>query len=246
MNRIVSFVGAKNVRDLGGLATASGAVTKYGKVFRGDGLSRLTDSDLTALENLNLRSIIDLRDASEIERAPDRLPIEKPPQYYRLGFFPSGSHEMFESVNNGHLDAEGAFTLMRKNYGRFPFVHAAEFGAVMHQLIEPTTAPCLIHCTSGKDRTGLIAAFILLAVGVPEDAIVADYQMSDGERQPVDLFGANVKAGTMDMIMAAKAEYIRAAIEAIDTRSGSFDRYLSDSLGFSVRERIALEALMLN
>ena len=246
MQRIVQFEGAKNIRDLGGLPTSSGAFTQYGRVFRGDGLSRLTDTDLTVLANLNLGSIIDLSDAAEIERAPDRLPSVQPPQYFALGFFPSGSREMFESVNNGRLDAAGAFALMRKNYGRFPFEHAAEFRAVVHQLIEPATAPCLIHCTSGKDRTGLIAAIILLAVGVPVDAVVADYQMSDGERQPVDLFGPHIKAGTMDMIMAAKAEYILAAIEAIDSRSHSFDRYLSESLGFGVREREALEALMLN
>ena len=220
MERIVRFEGAKNIRDLGGLPTESGAFTRFGRVFRGDGLSRLTDSDLKVLANLNLASIIDLRDAAEIERAPDRLPAEKPPQYFVLGFFPSGSREMFEWVNNGQLDTDGAFALMRKNYGLLPFAHAAEFCTIMHQLIEPAAAPCLIHCTSGKDRTGLVAAFILLAVGVPVDAVVADYQMSDGERQPVDLFGPNIKAGTMDMIMAAKAEYILAAIEAVGTRSG--------------------------
>ena len=87
MKRVVHFEGAKNVRDLGGHPARSGAFTQYGRVFRGDGLSRLTDLDLTVLANLNSGWIIDLRDAAEIERAPDRLPVENPPKYSVLGFF---------------------------------------------------------------------------------------------------------------------------------------------------------------
>ena len=246
LERAVRFEGAKNVRDLGGLPTRSGALTQFGRVYRGDGLSRLTDADLTTLANLKLGSIIDLRHTDEIERAPDRLPPDNPPTHSILGFFPSGSRDMFERVNSGGLDAHGAFEIMCKNYSRFPFEHAPEFRVIMHLLLEPDVAPCLIHCTSGKDRTGIIAAFILLAIGVPLDAVVADYEMSGGDRPPVDLFARSASAGTMDMIMAAKAEYILAAVEGIETRSGSFDQYLSESLGFGTRERNALEALMLN
>lgn len=243
--RIVNIDGAKNIRDLGGLPSNFGEITRFERIYRGDALSRLTDLGLRSLAGLNLESVFDMRHEDEIKRAPDRLPLTTPPNYVRCGFFPSGSHEMFEKVNNGSIGPDDAFNIMKHNYARFPYDHAIEFAAIIQRLLTPTSMPCLIHCTSGKDRTGLISAFILLSVGVPLDAVVVDYEMTEGARQPVDLFDKQARPDTVDTIMSAKADYILSAFDSINATSGSFEKYLEEWLGIEVTKQEILKELLL-
>ena len=243
--RILRLHGARNVRDLGGLPTAGGATTRYGMVIRADGLSRLSDEDLARLSALNLRTIIDLRYDEERERAPDRIPADNPPGFYHRGFYPKGSDAIFHALNVRGVGAEEAAALMCANYARMPFDNTAEFRDVLHHIIAPGTAPHLVHCTSGKDRTGLVVAFLLLALEVPRSVVFDDYELSNGDWQPIDMFGAKATRAAIDAIMAAPAQYLAAALDAIEQRCGSFDEYLDQWLGFGRRERQALADLML-
>jgi protein-tyrosine phosphatase len=243
-DRVLRLEGARNVRDLGGLPTRSGARTRYGVVYRADGLSRLTDADLARLERLALRTIIDLRHADEQARAPDRMPLTNPPTLQHCGFLPQGTLPMFDAINTGGADAAAAFELMCRNYACMPFDHAGEFGRVLRHVVAPGTAPHLIHCTSGKDRTGLAAAFILLAVGVDRDDVIADYELSNGDWQALDVFGPGAREEAVATVMAAKADYLMTAFDAIDRRCGSFEAYLADHLGFDAAAREALVRLL--
>jgi protein-tyrosine phosphatase len=244
-SRILEFDGPRNVRDLGGLSTGDGRTTRFGVLYRADGLSRLSDRDLERLAALGLRTIIDLRYDEERARAPDRLPTVSPPALLHCGFMPQGSVEMFKGVNDRRCSAEEAFDLMRRNYARIPFEHTAEFGAAMHHLLEPDHAPQLIHCTSGKDRTGILVALILRALDVPQDEVVTDYALSNVEHQPVDAFSRHAQPGAIEIVMAAHPDYIRASLTAIEERCGSFETYAEDYLRFGARERERLAALML-
>ncbi len=243
--RILRLHGARNVRDLGGLPTAGGATTRFGMVIRADGLSRLSDEDLARLSALNLRTIVDLRYDEERERAPDRIPADNPPGFYHRGFYPKGSDAIFHALNVRGVGAEEAAALMCANYARMPFDNTAEFRDVLHHIIAPGTAPHLIHCTSGKDRTGLVVAFLLLALEVPRSVVFDDYELSNGDWQPIDMFGAKATRAAIDAIMAAPAQYLAAALDAIEQRCGSCDEYLDQWLGFGRRERQALADLML-
>jgi protein-tyrosine phosphatase len=243
--RILRLDGARNVRDLGGLPTTGGGMTRFGVVIRADGLSRLSDEDRTRLGALNLRTIIDLRYDEERERAPDRLPSGEPPGFYFRGFFPKGSDAIFHALNVRGAGAEEAAALMCANYARMPFDNTAEFRDVLHHIITPGAAPHLVHCTSGKDRTGLVVAFLLLALDVPREVIFDDYELSNGDWQPIDMFGEKATREAIDAIMAAPAQYLTAAFDAIEQRCGSVDDYLGQWLGFGRRERQALANLML-
>lgn len=244
-HRAVHFDGAKNVRDLGGLATADGSETRFGVIYRADGLSRLNAGDLERLAALRLSSIIDLRYPEERERAPDRLPVSNPPAFYHRGFLPRGSAELFAAVNEQGADAATACAMMAHNYSRIPFEHSDELRDVLHYVIESGRAPHLIHCTSGKDRTGLVVALLLLALGVSEADVLHDYALSNGAMQPVDIFSDNADPGAVAVIMQAREEYLRAALEAIETRCGGVGPYLADVLGFGDPEQAQLRALML-
>lgn len=245
-HRILRFEGAKNVRDLGGLPAGDGRLTRHGVIFRADGLARLTENDVQTLAALGLKTIIDLRYDEERERAPDRVPASAPPAFLHRGFLPQGTLELFEAINVRGVDADTAFAIMRDNYARIPFEHVAELRDVMHHLLEPERAPHLIHCTSGKDRTGIAVAFILLASGVAVDDVLEDYLLSNGEYQAVDVFGSKARPESIAIVMAALPEYLQASFDAIDTRCGSFDAYARDYLNFGAREREALAELLLD
>ena len=239
-DRIISFEGAKNVRDLGGLETPSGTRVRRGMVYRGDGLSRLTAADLTRLTQLGVRTIIDLRYDDERARAPDRLPPGLMARCLQRGFFPQGSRELFTAVNEHGADASAAYELMSSNYARMPFEHARELGAVLHDLLDPAGAPHFIHCTSGKDRTGVAIVLVLRAIGVDVETVIADYALSNCEHQAVDVFGPDARADAIAMVMSAHPGFLRAALEAIDREYGHIDDYFSLALDFGAAERVAL------
>lgn len=243
--RILRFDGARNVRDLGGLPTAHGTTTRYGVVFRADGLSRLSDADLARLRALRVRTIVDLRHEDERARAPDRLPEDLDARYFLRGFHPEGSDTLFHAINVEGVGPDEAAALMCANYARMPFDHAAEFRDNMHHIIADDTAPHLIHCASGKDRTGLMVAFLLLALDVPRPVVFDDYLLSNGDWQPVDAFTPKARRDTIAAVMAAPAEFLQSALDAIEQRCGSVDGYFEQCLGFGRREKDALAALML-
>lgn len=244
-NRIIAFEGAKNVRDLGGLETSNGTRVRHGVVFRGDGLSRLTAADLVRLTELGVRTVIDLRYDDERARAPDRLPPGLAPRCLERGFFPQGSRELFTAINDHGADAAAAFELMSSNYSRMPFEHARELGAVLHDLLDPAGAPHFIHCTSGKDRTGVAIALVLRAIGVAVETVVEDYALSNCEHQAVDVFGPAARADAIAMVMSAHPGFLRAALEAIDREYGHIDNYLGDALDFGAAERASLGRILL-
>ncbi len=244
-DRILRFEGAKNVRDLGGLPTGDGRTIRRGKLFRADGLARLTPADVDLVAALGVKTIIDLRYDEERERAPDRFPAASPPTFLHRGFLPKTTLELFEAINRQGADAPTAFAIMCSNYARMPFEHAAEMRSVIHDLLVQGAAPHLIHCTSGKDRTGVAVALILLALGVPVAEVLDDYLLSNGEYQHIDVFGGAAREDAIAIVMAARPEYLQATLDAIAQRCGSFEAYAENFLNFRAAERQALAALLL-
>lgn len=244
--RIIRFDGARNVRDLGGLPTTDGKTTRFGTMFRADGLSRLSEADLARLAALGVRTIVDLRYDEERARAPDRVSSEATPGFFFRGFCPSGTHEMFHAINVLAVGPDEAAAMMCANYARMPFDHAAELRDIMHHFITDNTAPHLVHCTSGKDRTGLVIAFVLLALNVSHEVMFEDYMLSNGDWQPVSNFARDARPDTVAAVMAAPSSYLQSALDAIAARCGSVDAYLEEWLKFGPREKAALAALMLD
>ncbi|MCB1748444.1 MAG: tyrosine-protein phosphatase [Gammaproteobacteria bacterium] len=245
-SRAILFEGARNVRDLGGLPAAGDRTTRRGVIIRADGLSRLSAPDLERLDALDVRTIIDLRYDEERQRAPDRLPPGRSPRFLHRGLHPRGSVELFTQVNRGTADAARAHALMCDNYARIPFEHADAFGDILAELLRDDGAAFLVHCTSGKDRTGIAVALILGALGVPREVIVEDFELSNCEHQPVDVFTERARPDAVAVVMSAHGDFVRATLDAIDRRCGGLETYLDEWLGFGPDQRAALARCMLD
>ncbi|TDN88487.1 tyrosine-protein phosphatase [Microbacterium sp. BK668] len=157
--------GAVNLRDVGGLPAGAGR-TRSGILYRSGNLAQLEDPGVEALRGLRLRRIIDLRDDEEVTAAPSRLgdlaiPTQRAPLF--LGSVASFFHddipldEMYQRIVEDSADR--VVDVVR--------------GILVDQ-------PVLVHCTVGKDRTGVTVGLTLAAAGVDRDAVVADYARTEG------------------------------------------------------------------
>jgi protein-tyrosine phosphatase len=191
-SRNLEFEGCVNFRDLGGYATTDGRTVAWRRLFRADGLNKLSDSDLAQLAELGLSTVIDLRTLDEAEQRGS-FPVDRFPVSY-VGLPLTDVLPATETLSDWR---EAAYVATR--YGSM----VAEGGAVLTAAIDALAGsgalPAVMHCSAGKDRTGVLSALLLAFLGVPDETIVADYALS---------------AAAMDRLLARlKAEYPEAQDE---------------------------------
>jgi protein-tyrosine phosphatase len=218
-DRRIRLPGTVNLRDLGGYRTADGGTTRWRTLLRSDSLHRLDDSGRAALTDLGLRTVIDLRTDQEVQATPSALDGTGARTYHV---------PLFDASAVGNLEPELAavYRYMIDNCG--PAIATA-----VNRLCASSALPGLVHCTAGKDRTGLVSALVLEAVGVPDDVIAADYAMSDAYLDPsaaktISSIRAISGVGRwLDLgAMGAQPQIIRDALDRIRTRDGSVTAYL--------------------
>jgi len=178
--RLVTLEGAVNFRDLGGYKSADGRTIKWGKIFRSDGLARLTRNDHAILQQMGLKLVVDLRRESEVKKSPDNLPEENSIDYLHLPV--SGTD--FDTVTAMERLKKGDTDWLTESFMRDGYInnidsYASAWGTVMRRLSDSENLPLVFHCTAGKDRTGACAALILLILGVPEETVILDHGLSN-------------------------------------------------------------------
>ena len=159
--------GLSNCRDLGGYA-AAGGVTRFGVFLRSEAPCGLPEEGIAYFRALGLGESIDLRGEAEIAWRPSALACVLPYRVISL----SGGAETFEQKNL----PQGPFS-WDKFYINRAKEHADWIRAVVTACAE-AEGSVLFHCTTGKDRTGIISCCLLGAVGVSREDIAADYCLS--------------------------------------------------------------------
>ncbi|MEV0900683.1 tyrosine-protein phosphatase [Actinoplanes sp. NPDC049802] len=252
------IAGTYNSRDTGGIPLVAGGSTRTGVLYRSDALAGTTDDGIRTLTASPIGTIVDLRSDFEKTGVPNR----------------TGSARRFTVVELPLL--EGSFTgmpaaadldeaAMREVFARIPSLAdlyirmlgsaAGTFAEVARLVARPTGdtyGGVLVHCTAGKDRTGVAVALLLDAAGADRGAVIADYVLSEtnlaGEWTELMLarlkaWGAPLIPAITDLVTATPPEAIKAVFAWLDERGGSA-RYLRDG-GLSdadlgvLRERIA-------
>lgn len=244
--RRIPLQGAINFRDLGGYSTTDDHTVRWRCIFRSDSLSELTVGDLNVVENLSIETICDFRLNSEREKKPNKLPKNKVIKEVRIPFVPSGTHEMIRSIKQGKLTSKEVKTILANNYKKIAIDHTFEYSRLLHAINEPAALPFLMHCTSGKDRTGFGAAIVLMALGVSKEQIMEDYSLTNLYRRDIKyLLHDTVTNDVIDALTAAKPCYLESAIYAIIDKWNSFDNYFTEALNFSESKRIELRNKLL-
>ncbi|MDO7884566.1 tyrosine-protein phosphatase [Hymenobacter cheonanensis] len=244
--RAVTLEGASNFRDLGGYPAAGGKHVKWGHLYRSADISKLTDSDLLALQSRHVALVCDLRGPQEVAQAPDRLP----PGARRLEL-PAGSENIDPRLLMGGAKNVNRDSLMRAVYTNTSFFRAKYKPLFDELLALPGNEALLFHCTAGKDRTGIGAALVLAALGVDRQTILKDYAATDvywqvGRAQSVQRMtqaGLSAEAvAAVRPLLAANPAYLAGTFAAIDRQYGSLDKYLATEMGLTPQKQAALRA----
>jgi len=256
----LGIASAPNLRDIGGYPTASGATVRRGLVYRGGQLLAMPPDEFDRVVALGLRRVFDLRTPVEIRRGPTVLPEgverialdvladEDPGGGGRFQALMSDPKAANEAMAAGAVDAFYLETY--RNFVTMPSARAA-YGEILRSLARPERRPALIHCTSGKDRTGWVVAALLTLLGVPRDLVTADYLRSNDHTlaQNGRLIDGLVAMG-LDRphaveLFSVKAEWLDAGFTEVSRRFGTIERYATDALGVDKDAQAALKAAFL-
>ncbi len=248
-----------NLRDLGGWRTVDGRTVRSGLLFRSTDFSALDISDVPALEALGLTAVYDLRSEHESEAIPDPvLPgasnialdvladaqMSIPANIGAVLADPAVVAEAGEMLSGGKARAMISGTY--REMITLPSATAA-YTRFFRGLLDDGTTPALVHCTTGKDRTGWAAAAFLTLLGVPADDVYRDYLLTNERLIPSlgHIFDGFAAAGgdpeLLVGVLGVDAGYLDAAFDEVRTRFGGIEGYFSEALGLDAEDRRALQ-----
>ena len=174
-SRNLDWDGLLNARDLGGHPTEDGAETRWGSVVRADSVRELTDAGWQAVVDYGVRTIVDLRSDEELAQDP---PAELPVDAVHVSFF-DNRPDVFEEVEQAGAAAEDHAAATREVYLIFLEHFRSNVAAAIRAVANAPEGGVVVHCHGGKDRTGLVSAFLLRLAGVPIEEIATDYSLSE-------------------------------------------------------------------
>jgi protein-tyrosine phosphatase len=247
-----------NFRDFGGYKTQNGTALKKGLLYRSGDLSRATDADLENLSALGIKTVYDLRSEGEIQREPDRIPEAAPFTLFHLPMRPIVEYHgrslgRLMSLMFGRERRMDYVAVSYQAYREYATNYLPQLRALFQRISNPMNLPALIHCSAGKDRTGVVIALIQLALGVPHQQVVDDYLRSNGnlDTYTEDIFRRLSKLAYFGIpwkklyapLFAARADFINAALEGVKEDFGAVEAWLRRGLGLSETDRRALSAV---
>jgi protein-tyrosine phosphatase len=188
--RHLPLEGAYNVRELGGYATADGRITRWQSLLRADSLDALSAKARQQLLDYGIRTIIDLRSNQEVELEPNVFAGSSQVQYVHI--------PLLGETNNG--DSAHTPRDLLTIYKHILDNCQTRIVAVMRTFLSEGDTPALVHCSAGKDRTGVISALMLALAGVDDETIAHDYALTGYYLKPkFDRYRQKAAAAGRDM-----------------------------------------------
>lgn len=244
--RALAVAGLRNLRDCGGLPTASGGAIRRGVLLRSEAPVGLPDAGVAALGELGLSTTVDLRARDQVEFTETSVPegvrreffVVRPPSDGR-------GNGLVEQIMDGRL-VDYTVDQLTDLYIGFLDEQAPAFGTVIAHLAEPSNLPCLVHCHAGKDRTGLVIAMALELAGVAREVILEDYEATTFYRRyrRDEIAPTLEQTGTdwarVEPLFTAPAEALERALEHM----GSARAYLTGPAGLDDATLDRLAALL--
>lgn len=234
-NRLYILENAINVRDLGGYTSKDKRVTVFTKFIRAAGIHKITENDKNTLINHNLKTIVDLRSRDEIRINPD--PIIKGVKYYNITMGDVDLNDAKKyNLELGYISTFYLLVAMQsQKYIKEIFdifLERSEYGGI------------LFHCTAGKDRTGMIAALLMLINNIDEDTVLEDYSESYKNLIPeMDRIKQESIQGVEEHFFFSNKEYMKKFIDYIIDNYGSIKNYFL-RLGYNEKDIEKISNLM--
>jgi hypothetical protein len=229
--RDLQWEGCLNVRDLGGLPTDNQGETRYGSIVRADSVRQLTDAGWQAAADYGVRTVVDLRGDYELRDDP---PGDVPLTVAHVPFMEANEGEwdaIANEIEAGAAAAPDAVAATRDVYLIFLRHFQRNAAAGVRAVAHAPEGGVVVHCVGGKDRTGLLCAFLLDLAGVGIEDIAADYALSEERLQPRHeqwLAEAETEAERerLHRISRTPAESMIGVFEELERRHGGVKQFL--------------------
>jgi protein-tyrosine phosphatase len=236
--RIPNLVGALNFRDMGGYPTMDGRRVKWNRLYRSGTTHAMTNEDLQYVFASGIRYACDLRSNSERNHQPSRLSgIADIEYWFRDHDRPPG--DLSRLIKESSASPERTRERMRMLYRDLPYEFRDAYRELFVKLANGQM-PLVFNCTAGKDRTGVAAALVLTALGVPRESVLEDYLLTEQFHEQccemilrgrsAAYFGG-IAREIWEPMMRADSDYLDAMFDQLNAAHGSAVCYLSEELG---------------
>ncbi len=258
--RVIDLEGTTNTRDIGGYQTGDQGTLRWRQIIRSENLSRLTANDFQTLEEIGLKTVIDLRTNKEHDKSPTVWQGDNPPQFFH---FPVGdaNNDWFKAqrrmMKRNRFTEEQSMELMVEGYRMIAEEGPPSYQKLMEVVLDQSNWPILIHCNAGKDRAGVAVALIMESLGVDREIIMEEYLLTNElgrtEKKAILLskesrklgrgskFGKGSSPSAWSPIVGVRAEMLEAFYASVDEKYGSMDAFLTE-LGVDQEARSVLMA----
>ena len=259
-DRVIHLKGTTNTRDIGGYQTSDLRTLRWRQIIRSENLSRLTASDFQKLEEIGVKTVIDLRTDREHDQSPTVWLGDNPPRFFHL---PIGDahNDWFNAqrrmMKSNRFTEEQALEHMVEGYRMIAEVGPPSFQKLMELVLDQSNWPILIHCNAGKDRSGVAVTLILEALGVDRETIMEEFLLTNeigrSEEKAIFLskeskysssgtkFRRSPSASAWFPIVGVQPEMLKAFYASVDEQYGSLDAFLTE-MGVDQEARRVLAA----
>jgi len=218
--RRIPLDGTDNTRDLGGYPVPGG-YTRWGRTFRSDAPVNLSAADVETLRRLGITTHIDLRTREEVERRPSAVANLEGFRYHHVDL--CACMQMMPDSEEG---VAVSYLEMAEQVGPM---------ARIFRIIAHTEGGLLFHCAAGKDRTGVVAAILLMLAGAKKPDLLADYILTAAYmREPVRKF-LETDPDIPAYIVTPKIEFMEAFLDRFLAAHSSARNYL-ETIGIPAEE----------
>ena len=244
--RNLAWDGCLNVRDLGGHTTLDGGETRFGAIVRADSVSQLSEAGWDALTAYGVRTVLDLRGEHERDDDP---PGDLSVEVLHVPFMEASEaewEEIAEEIERAAAAAPDVTASTRDVYLIFLERFGANIAAALSAVANAPEGGVVVHCVGGKDRTGLLVAFLLHLAGVSDEEIADDYALSGERLRPRHEVWFAAAASDEELerlrrIAGTPAESMLGVLHELERRHGSVEGYLR-SIGLTDDELERLRA----
>ena len=248
-----------NFRDFGGYQTQDGKIIKKGLLYRSGSLDKATDADLDELASLGIKTICDLRSEQERIMEPDRIPDVEPVTFFNISMRPivdyhSRSLKRLFSLMFGEERRTDYIAESYKAYRDYATGYLPQLKALFKRISNPENLPLLIHCSAGKDRTGVVSSLIQQMVGVPAEVTMDDYLITN---QNMGAYNADVMRRLSKLayfgvpwkmyvpLFDARRDYLNAAFAQVKEEFGALENWMRHGLKFFEKDHAELAEVLL-
>ncbi|PVH86196.1 hypothetical protein DL98DRAFT_650255 [Cadophora sp. DSE1049] len=248
----INVPGIHNFRDIGGypISSSSNHSVRRSAVYRCADPSKITEEGITVAQELGITHVYDLRSNNEIERnkAAGRGGVVQwegcervfAPVFEDRDYSPEALASRFKDYASG--GPEG-FT---RAYSEILNGAPKSFRTILLHLAYEPEKPLIIHCTAGKDRTGLICALVLSLCGVDDETIAYEYSLTEigltKEWKDAVMVHLMQNPALMENLQGAKnmisskAENMLSTLEMMREKFGGAEGYAIDKCGLTKME----------